>query len=153
MKFLTLIALLATSSAFASGFKCYAPEFDTSVKVFNHTQPELGTHNAAIMVISDEAIAQGRKTIASFKDVKNTLSNSAATYYAKVDLRVSESNRKGENVFGTKLGLIDSIKLVVDMSYAAPLAAGEITDGKIVVYKRNGDLKRIAVECERYLKN
>lgn len=153
MKALIVTLLMVTGVAKADGFKCYAPEFDQNIKVFNHTQADEGTRNAAIMVVSDEAISAGRKTVATFSDVKNTLTNTGASYNAKVDLRVSESNRKGENVFGTKLGEIATIKLNVFFTYGDNLVDGETLDGKLIVTKRNGDKIKSAVECSRYLKN
>lgn len=145
--------MVVSGAAKADGFKCYAPEFDQNIKVYNHTHADEGTRNASIMIISDEAINAGRKTVATFSDVKNTLTNTGASYNAKVDLRVSESNRKGENVFGTKLGEIAAIKLNVFFTYGDNLAAGEELEGKLIVTKRNGDKIKSAVECTRYLKN
>lgn len=147
------MVMVASGAAMADGFKCYAPEFDQNIKVFNHTHADEGTRNASIMIVSDEAINAGRKTVATFSDVKNTLTNTGASYTAKVDLRVSESNRKGENVFGTKLGEIATVKLNVFFTYGDNLAAGEELEGKLIVTKRNGDKIKSAVECSRYLKN
>ena len=153
MKALIISLLMVTGVAKADGFKCYVPEFDQNIKVFNHTQAEEGTRNASIMIISDEAVNAGRKTVATFSDVKNTLDNAGASYVAKVDLRVSESNRKGENVFGTKLGEIATVKLNVYFTYGEILINGESVEGKLIVSKRNGDKITAAVECVRYLKN
>lgn len=151
----TIIATLITlagMNAFADGFACES-ESGLNIKVYNHTQSGEGTRNAAIMVISDQYVNQGNKTIARFTDVKNTLRNSGASYVANVDLRVKESNRKGENIGGTKLGELDTIALNVHFSYAAPVEAGEEVEGTLKLTKRNGEVLREDVVCTRYLKN
>lgn len=139
-------------NAQADGFKCVS-ESGLNVKVYNHTDPNVGTRTAAIMVISDSTIGAGNKTIATFPDSKGVLSSSSSVYTADVDLRMTGSRRTGELIGGTKLGELDQIKLAVDFSYAQPVRAGEILTGRLTLIKRNGEKLREAVECERYLRN
>lgn len=146
------IALLSGTIAQADGFKCIT-ESGLNIKVYNHTQPASGTRNAAIMVVSDANVGLGNKTIASFSDVKNTLSSKSATYTAKVDLRVLESNRKGELIGGTKLGYLAALVLDVHFSYAAPLAHSEKTTAQLMLVKRDGQKLIEEAVCTRYLKN
>ncbi len=146
------IALLAGTIAHADGFKCIT-ESGLNIQVYNHTQAASGTRNAAIMVVSDANVGRGNKTIASFSDVKNTLSSKSATYIANVDLRVSESNRKGELIGGTKLGYLSALVLEVNFSYVAPLAYGDKTSALLTLVKRDGQKLVEDVVCTRYLKN
>jgi hypothetical protein len=105
------------------------------------------------MIVSDSAVGVGNKTIATFSAEKSTLASSHLVYTAKVDLRVSESNRKGENIGGTKLGQLAAISLAVDFSYAAPLAAGQELNATLTLYKRDGEEIVEDAACVRYLKN
>jgi hypothetical protein len=155
MKHVTLIAvaLLAVSqAAMADGFKCESTDGVLSVKAYNHTSPDAGTRNAAVMVISDNTIQYGNKTVAKFTDANETLSNQGALYSARVDLRYNDSGRKGELIGGTKLGQLKTIDLDVDFSYAAPEANGSHVEGMLSLVKRNGDVVSIPMDCARYLK-
>lgn len=149
---LTAAALMATTQAKADGFVC-TTETGMNVKVFNHTQPELGTRTGAIMVVSDSSVNSGRKTIATFKDLTGTLTSKELVYTSKVDLRFNDSGRKGEWIGGTKLGELSSVVLKLNFSYAAPKEESEYVSGKLILNKRNGEVLREAVDCARYLKN
>jgi hypothetical protein len=154
MKALVLSIALATataSSALADGFVC--KNEDLAVKVYNNTEAKVGTRTAAVMVISDRNVAYGRKTIARFTDMNGRISQKGASYLADVDLRYSNSSRKGELIGGTKLGELHTIQLDVDFSYANPIPAGELVSGALTLNKRNGDTITLDLECERYLKN
>lgn len=154
----TLVALSALSASSASiaradGFQCQTAAGDLNVKLYNHTQSSEGTRNGSIMVLSDPSVQFGRKTIASFTDVKGTLSNEGASYVATVDLRVSESNRSGENIAGTKLGQLKHIAANIYFSYARPVAEGAPLLGSISFEKRNGEISSLDLVCVRYLKD
>jgi hypothetical protein len=150
---LITIAMLATGTvAQADGFRCIT-ESGLNVKVYNHTSPQAGTRNGAIMIVSDSHVGRGNKTIASFSDLKKTLSSKDVVYTAKVDLRVSESNRKGELIGGTKLGYLAQLILKVDFSYAQPMLSGEETSAVLVLVKRDGRKATEEAVCTRYLKN
>lgn len=149
-----MAAVMATSSAaFADGFSCETRAQDLNVKVYNNTQASAGTRVAAVMVFSDPSVSYGRKTIAKFADTTGLLSSKGAHYEANVDLRFSDSSRKGENIGGTKLGEIDTIELDVDFNYSRPVAAGEEVRGVLTINKRNGNAIVHDVDCVRYLKN
>jgi hypothetical protein len=151
----TLIALIAgltSIAAQADGFICQS-EDGLAIKVFNHTQASEGTRNAAVMIISDQNISYGNKTVAKFDADNTVLSNKGAAYTAKVDLRYTDSKRKGELIAGTKLGYIETLKLGVAFSYGYPVKAGEEMSGSLLVVKRDGSKSRVAMTCERYLKN
>lgn len=145
--------LILGSAAHADGFICENQEGNLRIKVFHHTQPELGTRNVAVMVVSDPTISSGRKTIATFDADKALLTSSSATYTASVDLRFATSNRKGENVGGTKLGELDQVILAVNYSFNEPVAAGTEVGGEAVLVRRGSasDI-RIPMVCTRYLK-
>ncbi len=151
-----LIALMAmgfSGAALADGFVCDTLDGVYTVKVYNHTQPTAGTRNAAIMIVSDNTIQSGRKTIATFESENGLLSSQSLRYVADVDLRFSNSNRSGENILGTKLGMVDTLTLDVNFSYDEPVSAGEEIAGKVIVAKRNGQKIKSALSCVRYLKN
>lgn len=150
---IAIAALVATGSvASADGFVCVSHAQDLKVSVFNQTEPEAGTRNAAIMVLSDPRVSLGRKTIAKFSS-ESLLSNQASTYTADVDLRFANSSRKGELIAGTKLGNIDTLTLDVDFTYAAPVPAGAELDAVLTIERRSGAPIHVQMECERYLKN
>lgn len=147
------MALLAGSAAFADGFVCVNYAENIKVQVYNNTQPEEGTRNSAIMVVSDPSVQSGRKTIATFEDADSLLINDGTTYTAKVDLRYNNSGREGENILGTKLGNVSFIVLDVDFNYSQPIRDGGEVAGELIVQKRNKteDI-RVDVYCTRYLK-
>jgi len=153
MKAIIFATVLATAmSAQADGFKCET-ESGLNIQVYNFTSPDMGTRTGSMMVISDSQIQYGNKTIAKFTAKKGTLTSSNLRYTANVDLRVSESNRKGELIAGTKLGYVDQIHLDVAFSYGRPQRAGSVLPAVLTVVKRNGTYVQESAVCERYLKN
>lgn len=146
------MALVASNAALADGFECITLDESVIVKVYHHVDASNGTRNGSVMIVSDPSIQVGRRTIASFTDVKGTLDNSGAAYSADVDLRMVESRRGGENIGGTKLRYLDSIELVVDFSYATPVAEGEELASVLHLVKRDGDVISKGAVCTRYLK-
>ncbi len=151
-----LIALMTlgfSTAAMADGFVCYTQDAVYGVKVFNQTDPNAGTRNGAIMIVSDNRVDYGRKTIATFEAGKTLFDDDGARYIANVDLRYSNSNRAGENFLGTKLGQIDTMILDMDFNYGVPMAHGEGVAGRLIVLKRNGAKIEAKLACSRYLKN
>ncbi|HEX4924961.1 MAG TPA: hypothetical protein VFV50_12785 [Bdellovibrionales bacterium] len=148
-----MLMVFGSVAAQADGFVCETLERDLNVKVYHHTQPSLGTRNAAVMVISDPAVQAGRKTIARFQDVNGVLSNEGARYTAKVDLRFADSSGAGELISGTKLGYLATIGLRVAHNFAQPVAVGQALGGSLTLTKRDGEIIRRQVVCARYLKN
>jgi hypothetical protein len=157
MKLVNTLAVLAlaafSASAHADGFNCQTTDGALNVKIYNNTNPQVGTRVGAIMVVSDPAVSGGRKTIARFTDANGRLESRASVYVADVDLRFNDSSRKGESILGTKLGNVDQIIADLDFSYAAPVTAGEEVAGKLTIVKRDGNKIHADLSCERYLKN
>jgi hypothetical protein len=151
-KMIIAISVLVGALAHADGFKCIT-ESGLNIKVYNHIDPSKGTRNAAVMVVSDANVGLGNKTIATFYADKGVLTSRVLTYVAKVDLRVSESNRAGELIGGTKLGYLARIILNVDFSYSSPLFDGEKTSATLLLQKRDGKQAVESAICTRYLKN
>jgi hypothetical protein len=149
----SLIVIAASATAQADGWVCSSDESNLQVKVYNQTQPKLGTRNAAVMVISDAAVGAGRKTIARFEAAEGLVAQLGATYTGKVDLRFNNTGRKGELIGGTKLGEVALIHVLVDFSYEAPLAHGEETSAELLIVKRDGEEISETLTCARYLKN
>jgi hypothetical protein len=150
---LALVALSVSAVAHADGFVCQTHEGDLTIKAYNNTQAENGTRNAAVLVLSDPSVGAGKKTIARFTDINETLTNVGASYDATVDLRFNDSDLAGRNIGGTKLGQLKTVHLDVDFSYSTPVAAGASVEGTLVLIKRNGSELTHAVTCTRYLKN
>ena len=153
----TVLVLLAamgfSSAAMADGFVCDTIDGRFTTAIYNRTDASSGTRNGAILILSDNSVRRGRKTIASFDSERTLSDRGGASYEANVDLRYSNSNRGGENYLGTKLGLIDFIRLNVAFNYDSPVENGAILDGQVVVVKRDGRKIRARVNCTRYLKN
>lgn len=153
MKTITLIMTIALSMvAKADGFKCVTNS-GLNVQVFNHTNPYEGTRSGATMIVSDSSIQYGNKTIAKFTDLKGTLVSNSLRYVGKVDLRVSESNRKGELIAGTKLGYVSHLVMDIAFSYSAPKEMGTPVPAWLTVVKRDGSKIYDKAVCQRYLKN
>ena len=153
MKSLIVIAALITGQiAAADGFKCIT-ESGLKIQAYNHTNPNAGTRSAAVLVVSDANVGYGNKTIASFNAEKGVLASQDLTYTAKVDLRMVESNRRGENIGGTKLGYLAAIKLDVDFTYSRPVPEGTRVQGLLTLIKRDGTRLYQNATCTRYLKN
>lgn len=146
---LTLATLLAAGTAHADGFLCQTDD-GLDVKVFNHVSAIEGARTAAQMVISDDNIAFGNKTIATFSDAESALASYRQTYVANVDLRLK--NRQGERIGATQLGEISQIVLSVDFNYADLRENDDTVNGRLTLVKRDGRELIDAVNCKRYLK-
>jgi len=100
------------------------------------------------MVVSDSLVNNPNKTIATFSDENNTLAYLGyGKFQARVDLRYIESNKKGENIAGTKLGQLKNINLQLFGE------ASFVVDAKISYVKRTGEIIDEKAICARYLKN
>jgi hypothetical protein len=149
---LAISMVLAAGSARADGFVCETMDGTLKAKVYHEVQPEEGTRNPAVLILSNPSVQAGRKTIATFEG-NETLEGSVLNYVAKVDLRYNNSNTKGEYLLGTRLGELKSIALDVDFTYANPVPRGQELSGMISAVKRNGEVIEAEVVCTRYLKN
>ena len=150
---LTAAMMILGTAAHADGFVCENLSENLRIRVYHHTHPELGTRNVAVMIVSDPSVSAGRKTIATFNADSALLTSKSATYTADVDLRFSGSNRKGENIGGTKLGELNQVILSVAYSFSNPLAAGAEVDGEVTLtHRSNAQDITIPVACVRYLK-
>jgi len=144
--------MLTSTAAYADGWNCQTYDDSLNIKIYNHTQPEEGTRNAAIMVLSDPNVQYGRKTIAVFKKADGTLVSDGAKYQATVDHRFVISRRKGELIGGTKIGFLKEIKMYLFFQYSEPVAEDELVQGLMTLVKRNGQNTYQQIECARYLK-
>jgi hypothetical protein len=157
MKTFNILATLAlaalSTAAHADGFNCQTADGSVNVKLYNNTDPSVGTRVAAIMVLSDPSISSGKKTIARFTDVNGTIESRGTTYVANVDLRFNDSSLKGRNFLGTKLNNVDTITADIFFSYNDPVAAGEEVKGSLRIARRSGASIQADLSCVRYLKN
>jgi len=148
-----LIAGLMATTANADGFVCENLEENVRIKVYNQTSAERGTRSSAVMIVSDPSVSHGRKTIATFESADGLLTNSGSRYTAEVDLRFSNSGRRGENLASTKLGEVDQLILDVDFSYAQPVEDESELNGTLILKLRSGERRHVELMCERYLKH
>ena len=147
------IAMMSfAATAQADGFRCQSEGGEMNVKIYNHTAPEAGTRNGAVMVLSNPEISRGSKTIASFSSAKGTLEQKGARYVGSVDLRVSESSRAGEFIGRTRLGMLKEVVVALDHNILEPIAHGEEVTGRITLKRRDGNKESYRLECTRYLK-
>jgi|GEM_PF-779182 len=149
---LVLTAVLVSTQAQADGFLCSTDD-GLNIKVYNHTSGDKGTRSVAKMIVSDDNVGFGNKTIATFSDAQSLVASHKQTYIAKVDLRFGTVGGKGELIGGTKLGELSHIILSVDFMYSEPTANGEHVNGVVTLQKRNGEEIIEFANCTRYLKN
>ena len=153
--FAVFLAVVAGQASLADGFRCEGLTYKQNLIVYNNTQPRLGTRVAAILIASDPSVkTPTRQTIATFKKVQGLLSSSSTVYTADVDSRFMSVSRTGENIAGTKLGHLKTIKLSVNFSYAysTPSYSGEKYTAVAKYYKENGEVKAENMICKRYVK-
>jgi hypothetical protein len=150
---LAAINLVASTSVLADGFVCESIPGDIRVRVYNSTQPSVGTRTFHTMVISDPRVNYGRKTIARFDRASSAVKAYSSTYHAEVATRLESNSGAGELIGPTKLGQLKAILLNIDFKYSAPIANGAKTTGKLTLIKNDNDLIQLDMDCIRYLKN
>lgn len=152
-----IAGMVSGTVAKADGFNCQGRSTGINIKLFNNTQPEAGTREVAVMVLSNPSVHTPNKTIAKFTGANGTLAAKGyGKYEAKVDLRFNDSGRAGELIGGTKLGQLKKILLDLNFSYNTidvELAKVSSVYGVIKYVKRDGDINSESVVCSRYLKN
>jgi len=149
--------LISSTSALADGFLCEGKNSGLQIKLYNHTDPALGTRTPAVLVLSNPRVQSDRKTIAVFSDQNQTLEYlGRGQYQAKVDLRYLDSGRQGENVAGTKLGQLKTIILKIKFSYShsGTQIANSVDEipASLFYQKRNSELLDEQATCKRYRK-
>lgn len=97
---------LAPLTARADGFVCESTHESLRIQVYNQTQPEAGTRNVAVMVLSDPSKPQGARTLARFRADHDDLSNSGARYTAVLDPAGYE---RGQTVQDIQIGQLQEI--------------------------------------------
>ncbi len=157
-----LATLITTAPAFADGFRCEGVNTGIQIKIFNYTDYSMGTRTPAVMVVADPTVRSPSKTVAIFKHENQNLSYLGnGLFEGQVDLRYSETGRKGENIAGTKLGYLKSIQVQLfsefgrKFSYekADDFKNNEILDARYYYLKRNGEILEEKAVCKRYIKD
>jgi hypothetical protein len=150
-----VLAFGLSTPSFADGFRCDGLTYGKSLVVYNHTAPRLGTRVAAIMIAADPKLKGATKTIATFKNTQGLLTSRGTVYSANVDSRFTGVTRSGENIAGTKLGFLKSIRLSIDFSYASdtPSNSGEKFSGVAKYTKESGEVRSENMVCVRYIKS
>ena len=151
---LTTASFMAAPNVRADGFVCNSADGDLTVRVYNQTQPARGTRSVAVMVLSDNSVKPGNRTIARFYAERGRLASYGPRYAAQVDLSAEDAaGQRGEYVGGTRLMYVAAFTLDVNFNYSVPVPAGTLLDGNLTIQKTNGQLIGLDMTCERYLKN
>jgi hypothetical protein len=154
--------LIASQTAMADGFRCEGVNTGIQIKIYNYTEYSMGTRTPAVMVVADPTVRSPNKTVAIFKHENNNLYYLGnGLFEGQVDLRYSETGRKGENIAGTKLGFLKSIQVQLFSDFGRKFSYekadeyknNEILDARYSYVKRNGEILEEKAVCTRYLKD
>jgi hypothetical protein len=153
MKYL-LVALLALTpvAAHADGFRCETASDTLNVTIYNNVDPTIGTRVPAIVILSDSRREFGNKTVATFRGATGLIKSNGASYDLDVDGRFKGVERGGEDIAGTKLIQLKTIKIGIDYSFDRPLEDGARVGGTLVLTKNDGTTISRELDCKRYLK-
>ena len=122
------------SSAQASGFVCTSGEGYTA-KLYNYTDPNLGTRNPSVFVISHET--QGTLLVRKGADIRKHNRSNTVQYVVNGD---------------EQLGA-DTAILQLDHKYDGREITGTVDGQLILIQDGTRDRVVIDLQCERYLKN
>lgn len=148
---LTLVAIAGlVPSARADGFVCDATHESLRIQVYNRTQPEDGTRNVAVLVLSDPSKAKGERTLMRFDADNDGLTNSGAHYTVVVKPLILPMVDRA--VQGIQLGQLREVVLGIDFSYHYPIPGDDRVAGVLELYQLNGDELFVDLDCRRYLK-
>jgi hypothetical protein len=148
---MTVVAVfVVATSARADGFVCNAVGESLRVKVYNRTQPEEGTRNVAVMVISDPSKPVGQRTLQRFTADNDGVTNSGTRYSASLKPRLRPM--MDVQIGGVQVGQIQEVALNIDFSYRYPIGNEGLVAGTLEIYQVNGDQLWMDVDCTRYLK-
>lgn len=153
-KLLTLFTvILSASLAKADGFKCNSVDGELSIQIYNQTNPNFGTRNSAVMIISDTQVALGNKTIARFFASEGNLHNEGSKYYANVDERYNNIPG-GEYIAGTRISELSDIIIDIDFAYNDGISFGETVEAFLILnFEANRPQTKVFVLCDRYTKH
>ena len=136
----TILAVAAISgTAFADGFRCESPE-GVRAKVYNHTRPERGTKNLAVVVISD---SYGTRYVARNSEMTREFERSRVHHFGRLEDRQD----------GVKDFVILDIRHTRDSRSLGDLADGENLDGRLTIFDEQTGTETYQLSCERYLKS
>lgn len=134
MKLVIITALsLVSSVAMADGFRCQGGDF--RVKLYNETQPERGTRNPAVLIVSERSIGTVAKLDGA--DIEKTNKVGSVVYEGKAN-----SKRDGRFVY-VKFQVLKRAE--VEGVYAGQHLAR-------LTLNQNGYSRLQTLACDRYLK-
>ncbi len=123
------------------------------ISVFNHVS-DGATRKPAVMIVANPTFNVGNRTAAKFTSWGcGLLSKIDGAYVANVDGSCSEANRGGENLYGTKLSQVKTMKLAINGSEYSR-KNGQTAYGKLTIVKERGAgaALKFNVKCVRYKK-
>ena len=128
------VLVLVSSNSFASGFKCSGQGYN--VKLYNQVQPQLGTKNPAILVVSSEQA--GTIAVIQGSDLDKAIGASTVSYSGMAN--------------GKANGHFMHVELQV---VKQPVANGPFAGQHFALLTLNADNGNIQAKlaCEVYLKN
>ena len=131
---LIVAALLVSSTSFASGFVCSGQGY--RVKMYNQVQPQLGTKNPAVLVVSHAQA--GTLAVLSADEIVKTNKVHSVVYSGQTNARTN-----GHFVF---------VQLEV---VKQPIREGESMGQHVARFAMNADGRSVAATmvCQPYLKN
>ena len=131
---IVLMSLVASSVAMADGYRCEGQGY--RVKMYNNVSPELGTKNAAVLIVSSD----DEGTIAVLKPGTDLAVTNRGTAWAYEGLTHERGN-----------GQYAYTRLVVEKS---PKGPGALSDSFDATLELNADNAKQVIDlvCEKYRK-
>jgi hypothetical protein len=151
------LVTLAPTLAHADGFDCTGRDTGIEVKIYNNTDPSLGTRTPAILIVSDPSRDYGDRTIATFKNEQITYEG-YGTYFATTDTVDRRPTADAQVLENSRLGHLENILLKMNFSYAEQLFS-ELTkkpasfSGSVFYQQTSGATRNESVRCTHYLKD
>ncbi len=152
-----IVAMAMASIGKADGFYCASPDGNLAVKVFDHVHRNLGTRNAARMIVSNPATESGTRTLAVFSSEQGNLWSTPhdgqyLKYVGYVDLRY-KNIRKEKSILNEPISNLSTVTLNIYFNYRrSGLKDGQEVMGALDLSTRDGRHLYSELTCGRYLK-
>jgi hypothetical protein len=153
---LTLVTI-APTLALADGFDCTGRNSGIEVKIYNNTDPSMGTRTPAVLIVSDPSRDYGDRTIATFKNDQIT-AEGHGTYFATTDTVDHRPTADAQVLQNSRLGHLENVLLKMNFSYAEEFLTDltkkpESFSGSVYYQETSGATRNESVRCTHYLKD
>lgn len=105
---------------------------------------------ASGMRVLNPTLEQERRFVAEFRADDGVLSVSDNALVGQVDAEKARLGAPGKRVGGTRLGLLRTISLEIDLSYADRVGGSAVYSGHAIYLKRNGQTFEEDFDCVRH---